>query len=792
MDSFVDASDDRSPEIPAGDAGGRVTPADQPYAEPVREDSATDPRRLERSGLSRRQKFVFIGTIAFICAALIALIWVATNRAIRDQRAETEARARTWVQTQANLLTEAARRELATIDQSLVLVQSAWDADPDKFSLAHWQASIPGLADVVGEYFIANNKDVIVQDTLPQAVGQGIGGAYASVDQGKLEQITPNGGVRRDAQMVLGEVHDNGVVRRYLMYLVRSLKSRPGWLVGASYRSSALVKVFAEGGLGTRGLAALIDTRQGGVQAVAGPAALHPKLNVGSTRMYKAFQNQDFSGVWTGPTGIDGVRRVQAFRRVPGRDLVAVVGIDLHDWMAPTETWARHARELAALASLLVAAVGGLVLWWLWTLETNRRLRSALTQARGEGGGVATQLRAALELSAEGAALFGADWRLIAWNPAFATALGLPPVALRRGIDVQDLLRQKAGRPGAAESAAEHAQSETARKPEQAAATAGDTAADTMEAELSGHLVERMAAQLLRSGNAANAAAQLLTPSGGGGPPSVSTPAAGGRPPVSGGNVPDAGPGLAAPHIFAPASVDLVALERAGMVDWSRARSRVAEEFRLVQRQLLMTAFSGSNVQPGFSNLVMVTSSRPGEGKSFTALNLAGSISRQGDHSVLLVDTDSKRDSFSYPLGLADAPGLLDLVADPRLDASTCIVKTPIERLSVLPIGRDRERSPELFSSREMARLIQALGRRYSDRLLILDAPPCLSTSDPAVLASAVGQVLLVVEAERTQRDEVEAAIELIEACPNITLVLNKQRVASRFSFGTYSSYYSS
>ena len=119
------------------------------------------------------------------------------------------------------------------------------------------------------------------------------------------------------------------------------------------------------------------------------------------------------------------------------------------------------------------------------------------------------------------------------------------------------------------------------------------------------------------------------------------------------------------------------------------------------------------------------------------ALNLAGSIARQGDHSVLLIDADSKRNSFCYPLGLADSPGLLDLAANPRLDAGQCIVKTPIERLSILPVGRERERGPELFSSKEMARLIQALGRRYSDRLVILDAPPCLSTSDPALLASA-------------------------------------------------------
>jgi protein-tyrosine kinase len=240
-----------------------------------------------------------------------------------------------------------------------------------------------------------------------------------------------------------------------------------------------------------------------------------------------------------------------------------------------------------------------------------------------------------------------------------------------------------------------------------------------------------------------------------------------------------------------PASVDAVSLERAGMVDWSRTRTRISEEFRLVQRQIIRSAF-GPGAEPGFSNLLLVTSARPGEGKSFMSTNLAGSIARQGDHHVLLVDADSKRDSICYSLGLAQARGLLDLAANPKLDPAPLIVKTPIERLSILPVGRERERSAELFSTKEMTRLIQSLGRRYADRLLILDAPPCLSTSDPAVLAQVVGQILFVVEADRTQRDEIEASLDLIQACPTITMVLNKQQISSRYTFGAYSSYYSS
>jgi receptor protein-tyrosine kinase len=263
------------------------------------------------------------------------------------------------------------------------------------------------------------------------------------------------------------------------------------------------------------------------------------------------------------------------------------------------------------------------------------------------------------------------------------------------------------------------------------------------------------------------------------------------RPPANPGNQRMPGPDASTGLLQGPQSIDAMSLERAGMVDWSRTRTRISEEFRLVQRQIMRSAF-GPGAEPGFSNLLMVTSARPGEGKSFMSTNLSGSIARQGDHHVLLVDADSKRDSICYNLGLAQARGLLDLAANPKLDPAPLIVKTPIERLSILPVGRERERSAELFSTKEMTRLIQSLGRRYADRLLVLDAPPCLSTSDPAVLAQVVGQILFVVEADRTQRDEIEASLDLIQACPTITLVLNKQQISSRYTFGAYSSYYSS
>jgi receptor protein-tyrosine kinase len=269
-----------------------------------------------------------------------------------------------------------------------------------------------------------------------------------------------------------------------------------------------------------------------------------------------------------------------------------------------------------------------------------------------------------------------------------------------------------------------------------------------------------------------------------------------GQPAVTNRGLPAEGPG---PHTLIPPEegagqpfVDMTSLFRAGMIDWNRVRSRVSEEFRLVQRQIVRTAFTAAGAEPGFSNLLMITSSIPGEGKSFTSLNLAACIARQRDHHVLLIDIDSKRDSFCMALGLGDAPGLLDLAANPDLDAAQVMAKTAIENLTVLPIGIERDLGPELFASKQMTKLIQAIGRRYADRLIVLDAPPTLSTSDPAALAPIVGQVLFVVEAERTQREEVESSLDLLQACPTITLLLNKVQVQTRYTFGAYSTYYTS
>jgi receptor protein-tyrosine kinase len=231
--------------------------------------------------------------------------------------------------------------------------------------------------------------------------------------------------------------------------------------------------------------------------------------------------------------------------------------------------------------------------------------------------------------------------------------------------------------------------------------------------------------------------------------------------------------------------LDMAALKRGGLA-LAGVRSRVTEEYRITVGRILRALRSANRTGPGAANLVMVTSARPGEGKSFSALNLAASVAQNGLAEVLLVDVDAKPRSLSTLLGLRERPGLLDLVDRPDLRAEDLLVRTAVEGFSVMPLGTARAGVADAGVTRALATAIERIRRRFTHHVIILDTAPCLSTSDPSTLAPLVDQVIMVVEAGRTQRAELGASLELIKACPNIILVLNKVRLTHRHSFGSY------
>ena len=240
-----------------------------------------------------------------------------------------------------------------------------------------------------------------------------------------------------------------------------------------------------------------------------------------------------------------------------------------------------------------------------------------------------------------------------------------------------------------------------------------------------------------------------------------------------------------------PGMIDLATLSAAGLVVSGNVRTRISEEYRIAVSRILRAT---RTKRPGAvaGELLMVTSARPGEGKSFTALNLAGAIAHHVMRPTVLVDIDFKKKSISNQLGLSDRAGLLDVASTSGQKIEDLIVPTAIEHLSILPVGRDSGEfgdSADGISRRPVSQVIERLARRFPDHIFILDLPPCLSTSDPSTLAPVVNEIIMVVEAERTQRNEVEAALDLVKLCPKITLLLNKIRTTTSNTFGAYDYY---
>ena len=216
-------------------------------------------------------------------------------------------------------------------------------------------------------------------------------------------------------------------------------------------------------------------------------------------------------------------------------------------------------------------------------------------------------------------------------------------------------------------------------------------------------------------------------------------------------------------------------------------RAQIADEFRIIKRPLLANVNGKSGPPIDRANLIMVTSSLPGEGKTFVSVNLAISLAMELEKTVLLVDADVSRPAVLNRLGLPSSPGLLDILTGPSLQVSDVLMRTNIDKLTILPSGRANGRATELLASDAMDRLLDELATRYSDRIIVFDAPPLLPSTESRVLATFMGQVVVVVEADRTPQKSLNQALATIDSCPVVLPLLNK---ISRSEVGAYYGYY--
>lgn len=219
-------------------------------------------------------------------------------------------------------------------------------------------------------------------------------------------------------------------------------------------------------------------------------------------------------------------------------------------------------------------------------------------------------------------------------------------------------------------------------------------------------------------------------------------------------------------------TIDLGRLERAGMIVPDGKRTQLSEEFRAIKRLLLQNVKRRDAAAPRNANLIAVTSSFPNEGKTFSSINLAMSLSLELDHSVLLVDADVAQARRDF-LGLKHTEGLMDLLIDPELSLEKTVIRTNVARLDVLLAGRSHHQANELLASDGMSRLLDRLAAQGPDRIVIFDAPPLLVTTEAGTLAHRAGQVIMVVEADKTTQTHLKAALAQLEGC-SVFGILNK------------------
>ena len=196
------------------------------------------------------------------------------------------------------------------------------------------------------------------------------------------------------------------------------------------------------------------------------------------------------------------------------------------------------------------------------------------------------------------------------------------------------------------------------------------------------------------------------------------------------------------PHKGRSVQIDLDDLERLGFLSPRHPVTRLAEEFRVLKRRVLTNIVKADADRTVETRMVMVTSPQPGEGKTFTALNLALSIATERDKHVLLIDGDFAHPGLFKTLGLKRRPGFLDVLREPNLGLGNVILRTNVERLSLIDSGRSSALATEFLSSEKMQRLVVEIANRYEDRIIIFDTPQLLATSEPAILSHDVGQVL--------------------------------------------------
>ena len=236
--------------------------------------------------------------------------------------------------------------------------------------------------------------------------------------------------------------------------------------------------------------------------------------------------------------------------------------------------------------------------------------------------------------------------------------------------------------------------------------------------------------------------------------------------------------------------IDAAKLEKKGHVSVTGERTQINEEYREIKRKLLSNAFGPISKTLHNPNIIMVSSGRPSEGKTFTATNLALSIAAEQDKTVLLVDADVLRPNVLKTLGLERRKGLMEYLTGEVDNIADVLYPTNIEKLKIIPAGKTHHLSTELLASQKMHETVDEFANRYPDRIVIFDTPPLIGIAESAILTNFAGQAVVVVEEGRAKLSDVRLAVQRLNPDMAIGFVVNKSVHKDTDGSGYYGYYY--
>ena len=227
---------------------------------------------------------------------------------------------------------------------------------------------------------------------------------------------------------------------------------------------------------------------------------------------------------------------------------------------------------------------------------------------------------------------------------------------------------------------------------------------------------------------------------------------------------------------------DEAAIDR-NLVALTDSHSPEAEQFKILRTNILFP-LTGSPPRS-----ILVTSAGPGEGKTFTAANLAISIALNVNRHVLLIDADMRRPQLHKRFGFGSVPGLSDYLAEGR-PLPSLLLKTKVDKLTLLAAGLPPDNPAELIGAERMSSLLAEVTNRYPDRIVVIDAPPPTLAAETGVLARQVDGILVVVRYGSTRRDELADLVAKVGEKKILGSIVNYiENPASRYYGYKYAGY---